>query len=416
MLNPLKQFFFACSGTTMSLMNSKECETEHSKYVGIGAAVFLTGVLAGVAATYAFSTVFDSYRWAVAFGIFWGLMIFNLDRYLVLSIRKKLPLKDQKLGEKVWYWAEVAWLAVPRIALAALLAVVITKPLELLIFKEEVALEMPSLQADQAKEFQRELETESGDSAGTTLSARIKKLQDENKQLEEQINDKQAEQQKARQAAVDEALGLATLPPGEGRVFELKKKIADAKEAEAQEYIKPKQELLKLNNERIQDLTRQQQAVEQQAAQLSRSTNGLATQLQAFSRLTKKNSAIWQADLALMAIILILELAPILTKFYAKYGPYDKLLDLAEEKVYLAQEAELENFKREIERNKESYARREQALRDIQETVIDDTMNETRNAKQGSESYVNLQRARTVLIEQATGSLTHTSENGNKEE
>ena len=416
MLNPLKHFFWACSGTTMSLINTKDCETEHSKYVGIGAAVFLTGVLAAIASTYAFSTVFDSFGWSVAFGIFWGLMIFNLDRYLVLSIRNKPPLQTQGWSAKLWHWGGVLLVALPRVLLAALLAIVITKPLELLIFKDEIALEMPSLQVDQAKQFQRELETEVEGGEGTTLAARIKKLQDENKEIEKQIADKQAEQQKARQAAVDEALGLATLPPGEGRVFELKKKIADAKEKEAQDFIAPKQKLLELNNKQIEDLTQQQLTVAKQAQQLSAGTNGLATQLQAFSRLTKKNPVIWQADLLIMAIILILEIAPILTKFYAKYGPYDKLLDLSEDKVYLAKDAELEHYKRELELKKESFSRREQAVRDIQDSVIDDTMHETRNAKQGSESYVNLHNAKIELIEQATGFLTRTHENGNKNE
>lgn len=414
MLNPLKHFFWACSGTTKSLIKTKDCETEHSKYVGIGAAVFLTGVLAAVASTYAFSTVFDSFRLSVAFGIFWGLMIFNLDRYLVLSIRNKPPVENQAWRERLKHWGGVLLVALPRVLLAALLAVVITKPLELLIFKEEIALEMPSLQVDQAKQFQRELETEVGAGAGTTLASRIKKLQDENKEIEKQIAAKQEEQQAARQAAVDEALGLATLPAGEGRVFELKKKIADAKEREAEDFIKPKQELLRMNNEHIKTLSQQQQTVEQQAQQLSVNTNGLATQLQAFSRLTQKNPIIRQADWVIMAIILILEIAPILTKFYAKYGPYDKLLDLTEEKVYLAKEAERENFKRELDLNRESFGRREQAVRDIQESLIDDTMHETRNAKQGSESYVYLHNAKIELIQSATDSLTSAGENGNK--
>jgi hypothetical protein len=413
MLNLLKHFFWACSGPTISLLRTKDCETEHSKYVGIGAAVFLTGVLAAVAATYAFSTVFHSRTGAVVLGIFWGAMIFNLDRYLVLSIRNKPPLSNAGWSARLGHWIGVLLVALPRVALAALLAVVITKPLELLIFKDEIALEMPSLQADQAKQFQQELETELTNSNGTTLAARIQNLKNENKQLEDQIKAKQTEQQNARQIAVDEALGLATLPPGEGRVFELKKKIADAKETEAQEFIKPKQNLIKINNDQIQALTLQQQELEKRAGQLSQGTNGLATQLQAFSRLTKKNSAIWQADWVIMAIVLILELAPILTKFYARYGPYDKLVDVAEEKVYRMKELELEDLQHDIETHRESYDKRKQVLRDIQDTVRNETLEEIRNPKLGSQSFTNLQRAKTTLIETATYDLTHSNENGN---
>ncbi|HEX3143538.1 MAG TPA: DUF4407 domain-containing protein, partial [Pyrinomonadaceae bacterium] len=70
-------------------METEGCKTEGSKYTGIGAAIFTTGILAGVSASFAFFTVFHSLKTAVAFGIFWGFMIFNLDRYIVVSIKKK---------------------------------------------------------------------------------------------------------------------------------------------------------------------------------------------------------------------------------------------------------------------------------------------------------------------------------------
>src|SRR3982751_395354 len=107
MQSPIKRFFWACSGATISILKKKECETEHSKYVGIGAAVFLTAVLAAVSASYAFSTVFASRNWAIAFGVFWGAMIFNLDRYLVLSIRNTPPSTNSTWKDKLREWGGV---------------------------------------------------------------------------------------------------------------------------------------------------------------------------------------------------------------------------------------------------------------------------------------------------------------------
>lgn len=416
MINPLKYFFWSCAGTTISLIKTEDCETEHSKYVGIGAAVFLTGVLAGVAASYAFSTVFNSVGWAVAFGAFWGLMIFNLDRYLVLSIRAKAPKDVVTWHDILRDWGRVLALALPRVLLAALLAIVIAKPLELLIFEDEITLEMEALRVDQAKEFQRGLEAELDGGAGATIAARIEKLKQENRQLEEQILAKEREQQQARQTAVDEALGLATLPPGEGEVFKLKEKIAKAKETEAQEFIKPKCELLTLNNDRIKAMVEQQARLERQAEQMSQNTDGLATRLQAFSRLTEKNMVVWYSNLLIVSIILILEIAPILTKVYAGYGPYDKLVDVSELKVYLAKDQELEDIKSHIDEHRGAYGRRKKVLADIQEWVLKDTMDEANSAKQGSEAQVNLRRAKQTLIQQATLGLTHTSENGHNED
>jgi hypothetical protein len=412
MRSPVKYFFWACSGATISLLQKKECETEHSKYVGIGAAVFLTGVLAAISAGYAFSTVLQSRRWAIALGVFWGAMIFNLDRYLVLSIRNNAPALSSTWKDKFRNWGDVLIVTLPRVALAALLAAAITKPLELLIFQQEIQAEMPSLQADQRKQFQRELDTELSAQGQTTFKAQIEDLEDKNRTLEDEIAKKQVEQEKARQAAVDEAEGRAKLPAGQGKVFELKAKIANEKETEAQNYIKPREDSIIVNNQRIQGLRKQQQEAEQVAAQRSRETNGLATQLQAFSRLTKKTPVIRSADLVFMAIILILEIAPILTKIYAKYGPYDKLLDVTEQKVYLAKELELDDLKNEFKTRQESFDRRKEVMTQIQDLVITDTLAATGNPKFESQSYRDLEDAKRVLIEQATVALTRPSENG----
>lgn len=414
MTNPLKYFFWACSGSTISLLRRKDCDTEHSKYVAIGAAVFLTGVLAGVSASYAFFTILDSVGWAIAFGAFWGVMIFNLDRYLVLSIRKKAPHEVVTRQDLLRNWGSLAAIALPRVVLAALLALVIAKPLELLIFEDEIKLEMQSLRVDQAKEFQQQLGAEQGGEVGVSLTQRIERLKQENVELERQISEKEKEREAARQAAVDEALGLAQLPPGEGKMFEIKRDIATAKQAETEEFIKPKRELLNLNNERIKGLVARQTQLEQQAAQVSESTDGLATRLQAFSRLTEKNAVVGYANLLIVAIILILETAPILTKLYADYGPYDKLVEVAERRVYLAQQQEMEDVETQMREHRESYGRRNDALTGIQKWVVQDTIDETHNAKHGSETQVKLRRAKNDLIEQATYGLTHTHRNGEK--
>ncbi|GAL00194.1 hypothetical protein JCM19314_448 [Nonlabens ulvanivorans] len=58
--------------------------------------------------------------------MFGGLLIFNLDRYIVSTLKKS----DKKINE--------IWQATPRIILAVIIAVVISKPLELKIFEKEI--------------------------------------------------------------------------------------------------------------------------------------------------------------------------------------------------------------------------------------------------------------------------------------
>lgn len=82
----LKEFFWQCAGAQQTLLNN--CPSESSKYVGIGATILFTGIFAALAGGYALYTVFDLYWIAALGGLLWGLMIFNLDRFIVSSMRK----------------------------------------------------------------------------------------------------------------------------------------------------------------------------------------------------------------------------------------------------------------------------------------------------------------------------------------
>lgn len=127
-MNSFKEFFWKCAGVHRdTLVRYPE---EHSKYVSIGATVFFTGLFAALAGGYAMYFVFSGTDYAILlsliFGIIWGLAIFNLDRYIVLSIDKT------KGGWKQFLQA------LPRILLAILIGLVISRPLELKIFDKEI--------------------------------------------------------------------------------------------------------------------------------------------------------------------------------------------------------------------------------------------------------------------------------------
>jgi len=121
----LKNFFIICSGADKNLINS--CSNgEQNKYAGIGATVFFTAVMAFIASSYALFTVFDNAYIASVFGLIWGLLIFNLDRFIVSTIKKRDSFKSEFIQ------------ATPRIILAVIIAIVISKPLEIKIFEKEI--------------------------------------------------------------------------------------------------------------------------------------------------------------------------------------------------------------------------------------------------------------------------------------
>ncbi len=121
----LKKFFLTCSGVDKNLIEN--CSNgEQNKYVGIGATVFFTAVMATIAGSYALFTVFNNFYTAIFFGLIWGILIFNLDRFIVSTIKKS----DSKIKEFLQ--------ASPRILLAIIIAIVISKPLELKLFEKEI--------------------------------------------------------------------------------------------------------------------------------------------------------------------------------------------------------------------------------------------------------------------------------------
>ncbi|HEY1024461.1 MAG TPA: DUF4407 domain-containing protein [Sphingobacteriaceae bacterium] len=127
-MKTITDFFWFCSGTHVDTL--KKYPTEYNKYVGIGATIFFTALFAALSGGYAMYFVFAGSPAAVFFafffGIIWGLAIFNMDRYIVSSISK-----SGTSGKQIMQ-------ATPRILLAIMIGIVISRPLELKIFDKEI--------------------------------------------------------------------------------------------------------------------------------------------------------------------------------------------------------------------------------------------------------------------------------------
>jgi hypothetical protein len=127
-MRKVNRFFWFCSGAHIDTL--KKYPVEHNKYVGIGATIFFTALFASLSGGYAMYFVFSGSAFAVLFamlfGLIWGLAIFNMDRYIVGSINKSGSSSNQLLQ------------ASPRILLAIMIGVVISRPLELKIFDKEI--------------------------------------------------------------------------------------------------------------------------------------------------------------------------------------------------------------------------------------------------------------------------------------
>jgi len=306
-LTKIESFFVYCSGASHSLL--KRCNIETSKYIGIGASIFFTGLLAAVSSGYALFTVFDSLFYAILFGILWGLMIFNLDRYIILSMRKN----------GVWY--KELFQAAPRIFLALIIALVISKPLETKIFEKEINNELVLLKQEVFEEQEIRIQNR--------YAPRLDSIQQYITKLKNEVRAKENRRNELVLIAQKEADGTG----GSGKANA--GPIYKIKETEA---IRAQHELAIIEKTNLKSIDKLQLKLEILQKEKSELLNklkepnvaGISFQLTALSRLGDKYNTIRIADWFIILLFMALELAPIFTKLIAQRGPYDNLLQIHE--------------------------------------------------------------------------------------
>lgn len=336
MSKALKKFFWVCSGANVRLL--EPCETEHNKYVGIGATVLMTGILAGLSAGYALYTVFWSWPWAAAFGTLWALMIFNLDRFIILSIRKKEPDASWGRVRRMKEKALEALALLPRLGLAVLLAFIITKPLELKMFDKEVEVEIGNMRLEKEDALQASLNAAGPPREGAPQTARItaqiNAVKEEVEALKRQIEAKKQQWQTAADEANCECLGTCgSGRHGVGVNCKRERDEADVLRKDYERDADPNSEInrrIAANLRSITDLEAVRAGLADQARAAHNQAVGLATRLSAFDRLTAREPVYGAANLALMLIFVLLETAPILTKLFTPFGPYDRAVETTE--------------------------------------------------------------------------------------
>lgn len=168
----MKLFWKAAGGDAFIL--SQATYSDQIKYFCLGGIVVATAIMAGLSGGYAFYTIFrpkditenqyvetgfasasealentsaiqevtdiPTVLTAILFGVIWGLIIYNIDRFIVTSTGKG----D---GTEAITWGELKG-ALPRLIMGVIIAVSISKPLEIRILKGEIDRHLSSIQKD----------------------------------------------------------------------------------------------------------------------------------------------------------------------------------------------------------------------------------------------------------------------------
>lgn len=396
-LSKLQHFLCSCAGVDKKVL--QECPTEWNKYSGIGATILFTGVLASLSGGYALYTIFrnddvaqisiGALLPALFFGILWGLIIFNLDRFIVSTFRKhESETWWKKTGKELLQ-------ASPRIVLAVIIAIVISKPIEIKIFESRLAEQIIKNEIlskkSNASEFdniygvsdkenrisnmdttisklQTELNTDPQNvkdlinndlaQANNTLTriknTNIEKIENHNSNIRSIRNNQNNYRpvtdengnfienrltKEANDKIRDENNAIGTLNREISNQQEEVKKINNQIDEARKKYREQKQqEIDNKKTEKTDEETRlkysrkkaDEETITANGTSERAFTNNFITQIEALGDLTGNDRTMWWASFMITLLFLTIEIAPILTKLITKRGPYDEILDRIE--------------------------------------------------------------------------------------
>lgn len=388
----LEEFFWWCAGANIEIL--RKYPTDHAKYFGVGGTIVFTALMACFAGGYAFFTAFKSVWLSIFFGIFWGLLIFNLDRYIVATIKddgtSKITLDEWKM-------------AFPRLLMAVLLGFVIATPLELRIFdteikteievlKEEEAIAITTLDSTNIKELEKvrldlsHLSPQISDynknksllanNAGLffeeAISNKKQDLGEINKGLsvaQSKVNSAYSKYLKVQKDTVANEVertklyqSYRALLPNRDRLRSSKKKLEDEilemqnnrGSAIQKEVNRIEAELASLVNRRQSLENREEELVSRintgksLAASKTENYNGFGAHLEAMQRLTDKKKSIRNSKWLITLLFIFIEIAPVLFKLMTESGPYDEEVKRRRHSFALAERKIISDLNEEV--------------------------------------------------------------------
>jgi hypothetical protein len=315
----MKQLWSACGADSYVLERSTY--TDHVKYACLGGIVLATGFMAAMAGGYAFYVIFGptgegavdipidymAVLTSIIFGCIWGLIIFNIDRFIVASTGKG----D---GTEAITFDEIK-AAIPRILMGIIIAFTISKPVELKMFSTEIGVELKSRQLAKEADFIKDINDK--------FQPRISERQDEIYEIEAVLKEKELLKQQAElnfTAELDESGGTGNR--GYGPVAREKDTI---RQVEKREYLalvkemKPRIEELRMEikeqkNEKTVELNKKKA--------ISNDLNGLSERIDIVHEIVD-----WKLTLFITLLFMTIELTPIFFKMMLIKSPYDFMND-----------------------------------------------------------------------------------------
>lgn len=325
--SPIMKFFWTAAGADHYILE-RATYSDQIKYMCLGGIVVATGVMAAIAGGYAFYTIFEprgsaiesQFHLGVAlasmlFGCVWGLMIFNIDRFIVTSTGKG----D---GTEAITWEEFKG-AIPRIVMGAIIALTISKPVEIRMFKTEIDVELHKEQMVKQQEYLSKIDS--------IYSDRIKAEKNKIEKWEDEIKQKD-------QVYLD--LETQWIKEGQDGGFKEKanniRRSVDRADAERKMTLEKNTPLIKESYSNLKKFEQQKQKDIENGTVVAEGLDGLLERI----KLAHHIAGFW-ISLFITLLFMTIELTPIFFKLMLVKTPYDymeeniKELMKAEEGIYI---------------------------------------------------------------------------------
>lgn len=348
--NLLNEFLWICAGADRKVL--RQCPTEHAKYAGIGGTILFTAIMASISGGYAIykvfaDEVFDKVNkvWitdmnavyiSIVFGIVWGLLIFNLDRFMVNTMYSdgthKIT-KEERIG------------ATPRLILAVFIGIVISTPIELRIFKDKIQVQ---LNQDQSAEMQKMAK---GHSA---LDSEILKIETDKTKNIERLDKKMEELAEAEDKLYTETKGKGiTGIEGYGPAARMLQRNVDRLKLEVE---KLDGEVTKANlslDKRLEIKYEDRESYAKVDKKAEESMKGFAAELKALNTITIpwNDPALFVARILIMFLFISIEVIPTLFKLMMIDGAYDAVLALEKHRAKVVAKEQESNINDTINTN-----------------------------------------------------------------
>jgi hypothetical protein len=338
-MEKVMKFLWKCSGADPDILKFAPY-SDHIKSAGIGGVVLATAFMAALAMGFAMHSIFGGENaagehvgnWFVTLpiAIVWGLIIYNLDRFIVTTAKGD--------GTEKITWGE--WGAMlPRLIMAVLIGLCISAPLETYIFKKEIQREWGISMKDLATSERLKIES-NNNVLNQRNQADVKKVKDKIA-IQQEKYDKANDEYQNELSGKNDKNGY-----GNGPVAKAKKEIVDR---ELAELVRLRNELKPFETDEVKfkkSIEEQKTKVEQEILQ---NKPGFLDQIMMLERLSSHGKAIPKIDpktneaikgeeveiypsafwpiWLVRLLFMIVEIAPVVFKFMIWKSSYDYMQD-----------------------------------------------------------------------------------------